>query len=509
MIRYREILRLHHLEFSIHAIAKNISCSRNTASKVIRSSQDLGISWCDVEGKTDREIQKLLFPEKKEIKLKHKPDFNYIHKELLRKGVTRKLLWLEYLEDCKASGYDPLMYTQFCEYIRKDEEQRHASMSQDHDPGMDVEVDWAGLRPKLIDPDTGEEEEAHVFVGVLPYSQYPYVEAFPDEAMASWIYAHVHMFDYFGGVPRIIIPDNCATAVDRKGVTRSADKRINKSYYHMAEYYGTAIMPTRVRKPKDKPSVEGSVGKVTMAVLAPLRNEQFFSVKELNAAIQERMGIFIHNNFQKKDFSRADLFKEEKDFLLPLPGNPYKMCEYKFPTVDKFYRVQADGMYYSVPFSYIHKTVELRIMEKTIEVFFDGERIASHERLYGRKVQKSIKDEHMPPNHRHYVRWTGEQYRHWAINIGQNAFKVVDGVLKSRNTEELSYNTCRAFVNLEKKYSSSSFEIACEEALTYSNAPSLNMMKAILSRNCDNASGEEDDASASGITRGADYYKRR
>ena len=185
------------------------------------------------------------------------PDYDYIRKELLRNGVSKKLLWTEYMEDCRANGDEPLMYSQFCYHIQQDEQKHRATMHINRKPSEQVEVDWAGDPATIIDPDTGEIIKAYIFVGVMTYSQYAYVEAFLDMKQKSWINAHVHMYEYFGGVAKILVPDNCKTAVVHNGGWK--DQQINETYQELAEHYGTAIIPSRVRAPKDKPNAEGTV----------------------------------------------------------------------------------------------------------------------------------------------------------------------------------------------------------------------------------------------------------
>lgn len=187
-------------------------------------------------------------------------------------------------------------------------------------PGEQVEVDWAGDPAHIIDPDTGEITEAYLFVGVMTYSQYTYVEAFINQKKQAWITAHVHMYDYFGGVAKILVLDNCTTAVNHKKSDWYTTE-LNAVYHEMAEHYGTAIIPARVRKPKDKPNAESSVGNISTWITAALRNEQFFSLSELNLAIREKLRKFNENQFQKKESSRRSLFLEEElPLLSPLPA---------------------------------------------------------------------------------------------------------------------------------------------------------------------------------------------
>ena len=309
MTKYQEILRLKGLGFSERNIALSVPCSRNTVSKVLKCAEECGISWPLSDSTTDGNLEKLLSPSAPAVSSKRMPDFAYIRKELLKNGGSRKLLWTEYIEDCRQAGDEPLMYSQFCYYIQQDENKRRATMHINRKPAEQVEVDWAGDTAELIDPYTGETVPVYIFVGVMTYSQYAYVEAFSDEKQQSWIDAHVHMYEYFGGVAKILVPDNCKTAVIHNGGWK--DQRINTVYHEMAEHYGTAIIPARVRTPKDKPNAEGTVGNISTWITAALRKEQFFTIAELNAAIRVKLEEFNNRPFQKKEGCRYELFHNE------------------------------------------------------------------------------------------------------------------------------------------------------------------------------------------------------
>ena len=309
MTKYREILRLKGLGFSERNIALSVPCSRNTVSKVLKCAEECGISWPLSDSTTDGNLEKLLSPSAPAVSSKQMPDFAYIRKELLKNGGSRKLLWTEYIEDCRQAGDEPLMYSQFCYYIQQDENKRRATMHINRKPAEQVEVDWAGDTAELIDPYTGEIVPAYILVGVTTYSQYAYVEAFPDEKQQSWIDAHVHMYEYFGGVAKILVPDNCKTAVIHNGGWK--DQRINTVYHEMAGRYGTAIIPARVRTPKDKPNAEGTAGNISTWITAALRKGQFFTIAELNAAIRVKLEEFNNRPFQKKEGCRYELFHDE------------------------------------------------------------------------------------------------------------------------------------------------------------------------------------------------------
>ena len=329
MTKYREILRLSSLELSQQNIANSCNVSKKTVNRVLKRAKELNISWPLDANDTDAVLAEKFFPSAKPVaSTKRMPDFAYIRKELLRNGVSKKLLWTEYMEDCRANDEEPLMYSQFCYYIQKDEEKRRATMHINRKPGEQVEVDWAGDTATIIDPDTGEIIKAYIFVGVMTYSQYAYVEAFLDMKQKSWIYAHVHMYEFLGGVARILVPDNCKTAVIHNGGFK--DQQINETYQEMAEHYGTAIIPARVRSPKDKPNAESTVGNISTWITAALRNEQFFSLAELNQAIRDKLDMFNQRLFQKKEGSRLSLFLgEELPLLAPLPATRFELADWK------------------------------------------------------------------------------------------------------------------------------------------------------------------------------------
>ena len=359
MTKYREILRLSCLGFSNRNIALSVPCSRNTVAKVLKRAQELDISWPLEDNQTDGVLESLFYPKQSDPSQKRMPDYDYIHKELLSNGVSKKLLWTEYMEDCRANGDEPLMYSQFSYHIQQDEQKRRATMHIKCKPGEQVEVDWAGDPATIIDPDTSEILKAYIFVGVMTYSQYAYVEAFLDMKLKSWITAHVHMYEFFGGVARILVPDNCKTAVVHNGGWK--DQQINESYREMAEHYGTAIIPARIRTPKDKPNAEGTVGNISTWITAALRNEQFFSLAELNRAIREKLEQFNQKLFQKKEGSRLSLFLEdEKPLLAPLPASRFELSNWKTATVQFNYHISVDGMLYSVPYEYIKKKIDVK-----------------------------------------------------------------------------------------------------------------------------------------------------
>ncbi len=333
-------------------------------------------------------------------------------------------------------GAVPYQSTQFNKYYNDYLNRVNATMHLNHKPGEIMQVDWAGDTAAVVDTDTGEIIPAYVFVATLPCSAYSYVEAFLSMDQEAWITAHVNALNYFGGVPRIIQCDNLKTGVEKHGKHEIV---LNRAYQELAEHYATAVVPARVRAPKDKAAVEGTVGIISTYILAALRNRQFLSLQELNEAIQERLESFNHKPFQKREGSRATAFAEEQPFLRPLPVHPYELATWKVASVGPNYHISVDRMNYSVPFEYIRQKVDVCVTRSTIEVFYSGSRICSQRRLYGRFNQYSTVQEHMPPEHQKYVQWNGERFTRWAARIGGCTEAAVKAILGSYKVEQQGY----------------------------------------------------------------------
>lgn len=321
------------------------------------------------------------------------------------------------------------------------------------------------------------------------------------------------MYEYFGGVTRILVPDNTKTAVIHNNDWYTQE--LNTIYHEMAEHYNTAIIPARVRAPRDKPNAEGSVGVISTWITAALRNEQFFSLAELNKAIKKKLKEFVNRPFQKKEGTRYEIFMDEEfPLLTKLPAIPYELAEWKQATVQFNYHISVDGMLYSVPYEFIKRKVDVRITDTIIEIFYNHNRIASHRRLFGRKGQYSTVTEHMPADHQKYLEWNGDRFRKWAERIGTDTCKVVNAILASQRVEQQSYRSCMGLLKLADKYSSQQLEAACRKALSYTASPSYKSIKNILAAGQDKldqnvqASDTTTTQSKHAITRGADYYRR-
>ena len=506
MTNYREILRLASLGLNRTQIADSLGASRTTVIHTLQRASAQTLDWQSAEPLTDKELASRLFPQGENKPPYKMPDYEHVHRELSKPGVTQQLLWFEYCDKCRDAGEIPYQLTQFKTYYREYLAKTKATMHIKRNPGELLEVDWAGQTAYIVDDSTGEVFDAYIFVAALPYSGYAYAEAFFNLNQEAWITAHVNAFEYFGGVARITTPDNLKTGVIKN--TKS-ELVINRAYQELAEHYGTAIIPARVRKPRDKSTVEGAVGIVSSFILAAIRNQQFFTLRELNEVIQERLHALNHKSFQKKEGSRATLFAEERMSLLALPKNAFEMATWKTATVSFNYHIEADGRFYSVPYEYIKRQVDVRVTRNVVEVFFEGNRICSHVREHDKKDKYSTQDAHMPPNHQQYVQWNGDRFRKWATKIGAQTACVVDSMLAGYKVEQQGYRSCMALLKLSESYTPERLEAACSKAFSYTPRPNYKTVNAILKSGQDKLPDTPAPVSSSkhGFTRGANYYR--
>ena len=510
MTDYKEILRLKALGYSHKEVQAVCGCGINTITRTLQRAESAGISWPKAKEMSAEEVRRQLYPSSSDHSQYRMPDYEKVHREMQKSGVTLSLLWVEYCEECRSNGALPYQSTQFNKYYAEYVHKTKATMHLEHKPGETMQVDWAGDTMGVVDTDTGEQIPAYLFVSVLPYSGYAYAEAFLDMKQEAWIAAHVNAYRFYGGVTRILTPDNLKTGI----IKNTKDETIiNRAYREMAEHYGTAIIPARPRKPKDKAFVEGAVGVVSTWIIAALRNWRFFSLQELNEVVAEKLYAFNHKPFQKKAGSRASAFEEEKPFLLPLPTTSFELATWKIATVQYNYHISVDKQNYSVPYEYIKQKVDVRLTQRTVEVFFEGNRIASHPRLHGRPNQYSTLEAHMPPDHQKYLQWDGDRFRRWAEAIGPNTSAVIQHFLSMYKIEQQGYKACMALLKLTDKYPAQRLENACRKALSYTPQPSYKIIQSILKSGqdqllTDEPKEEAKKPSAYSFTRGADYYRR-
>ena len=505
---YREILRLDSLGFNHSQIAEAIPCSRTTVINALKMAREKNIKWPDVSSMSPRDVTRLFAPGSSLSVTYVLPDYDYVYKEMQKKGVTLNLLWIEYCQKCADSREVPYQLTQFKKLYRDYLSEKNVTMHLEHKPGEILQVDWAGDKAYYLDPYTGNKTPAYLFIAALPYSGYSYAEAFHDMKEASWIKAHVNAFSHFGGVTRIIQCDNLKTGVVKHGKDEIV---LNKNYSALSEHYNTVIMPTRVRSPRDKALVENTVGKLTTFILAALRNQQFLSLEELNDSVWELLDEFNNNAFQKKEGSRYSMFLEERRFLQPLPQIPYEVCVWKTATVAPNYHISVEKMNYSVPYEYIRRKVDVRITDTVVEVFFNGTRLCSHSKLFGRANQYSTNPDHMPPGHKEYLQWNADRFIRWASTIGENTVTAIKALISSYKIEQQSYKSCLSILKLSDKYSAQRLENACRRALSLTPCPSYKHIQAILASGQDMIPEMSVRPNSSddryGFSRGTDQFK--
>ena len=504
MRKIKEVLRLHYdKRISQRAIAGACSIARSTVQDYIKRFEAAGLMWPLPEGMDESQLNQLLFSRAAPNKTnKPQADWTYIHQELARKGVTLKLLWQEY---CRAhpDGYG---YTRFCQLYRTWARKLKVSMRQVHKAGEKTFVDYAGLTMEVIDPLTGQVNRAQVFVAALGASHYIYAEATVSQSLTCWLSSHVRAFRYFGGVTEIIVPDNL-----KSGVSKPCryEPELNPSYQELAQHYGVAIIPARVAKPKDKAKVEVAIQLVERWVLAPLRNRTFFSIEELNQAIFAKLKELNNRSMKTLDKSRKELFElVDKPALNPLPTTDYQIALWKKTRVNLDYHIELDKHYYSVPFTLVHKVMELRYTEKMVEIFYQSRRVASHLRSYLAHHHTTL-PEHMPEAHQKMLEWTPSRFLRWAKKIGPNTRTIIDTILNGRQHPEQGYRSCLGLLRLEKTYGRSRLERACQRALHFGLSSRKHVLSILKSKQdlLDLPQQEELIAGPHDNIRGAHFYK--
>ena len=459
MKKIKEVLRLkYEVGLSNRAIAGACKISNSTVGDYLRRAANAGLRW-PLGELGDDELDRKLFPEDQPIQSEPEypiPDWAKINTDKRQKGVTLRLLWQEYKEQY-PNGYQ---YSQFCEhYQRWKKQQVEPSMHKEHKGGEEMEVDYAGLKMHMIDPETGEVIKISVFVATLPASNYLYAEPHLNEDQKNWNNGHARAFEYFGGVVKIVVPDNLKTGITKPNYYEPG---VNLAYQDLAEYYKFAVLPARVRKPKDKGAVENGVQNVERWVIAPLRNCQFFSFHEVQTAIRVQLEVLNNRTMQGSGQSRRQEFEAiDLPNLRPLPERPYEYAEWKIATVHIDYHVEFENHLYSVPFHLIHQRVEIRATEKMVEIFHQGKSVAIHPRNY-RKARYSTQQAHMPANHQFITEINSDKLLEWAEKIGPHTLTLIQAALKSRDYPEQAYRTCLGILKLAKKYSPVHMETACQ-----------------------------------------------
>jgi len=501
-----DILRLAEANMGHRDIGSHAGCGKSTITRLLKICREKGITHELASKMTEGELHAAVYPESHEPR--QEPDWASIHKELAKHpNLNLQYLWEEYREQ-NPTG---IGYSRFCELYRNYRKAagRAVSLYHERKAGEIMEVDWIGdTLACMVDPATGVITEAHFFVATIGYSLYPYVEAFPNEKEPCWIRAHVNAFEYYGGVPRIVVPDNCKTAVK---APKYYEPVIHSAYWELARHYAVAIVPARVRKPQDKAAVEQGAGWLETWLLGKLRNQRFFSYAELNRAILKLLPEISARPFQKREGSRySEFMTVDKPALRPLPAVKFEQADIKTKRVPDNYHLEYDGFYYSVPYTLHGQLVVLRAASATIEVVNKAhERVASHIRRYSGQGKYSTVAEHMPPNHQaahQFRKFDGPKYRSWAKSIGPNTHFIVDTILKSGQVEEQGYRSSMGLLQMSKPYGGEQLEAACERARAL-GSPTYTTVKNILKNGALQLSGHKAESPiAHENIRGSEYY---
>ena len=480
MIKLKQIFLLRNQGVSLDAISKHVQSSRNTVKKYIRLAGQKGLSFDLLATKEDYELEKI-FAEPVHVSKDRFQNleelFPWIEKELRRTGVTRWTLWGEY----KSKYPDGYSYSHFCEYYKQWTESQSATMHFEHEPADKMYIDFTGKKLSIIDEDTGEIQEIEVFVALLGYSQYTYVEALRSQKKEDFIQAVQNALHFFGGVPRALVPDNLKSAVTK------ADKYepdLNETFLDFANHYQTTVLPARSRKPRDKALVENAVSLVYNRIFAPLRNESFFSIDQLNFVIREQLENHNNQCFQKEQVSRRDKYiKQERSLLMPLSKERYEIKQYKTAKVMKNCHVQLDKRYYSVPYRYIGKTVKIIYTTRYVNIFHGTDRIAIHEPGL-KPFSYSTQGEHLPSTHQFVSQWSPEKFLQWAEKISPVVKSYIEQILGQKNYPEQSYRSCVGILSFEKKVGRERLIKAVERASGY-HAYNYKVIKNIIAGKLD------------------------
>jgi transposase len=503
MRKVREVLRLKHaLGMSYRKISEATGVGKTQAAEYVRRAEAAGIAWPVPAGIDDADLDRRLFPSPAEVPKRAEPDWPVIQQELKRRGVTLALLWQEYLAE-QPDGYS---YTRFCELYGSWRKRISPTMRQTHLAGEKLFVDWAGDTIALIDPATGEERRARIFVAALGASNYTYAEARWSETLPDWIGAHVNAFAAIGGVMAALVPDNL-----KAGITKPSryEPGINRTYQDLADHYGCVVLPTRIVKPRDKAKVEVAVQIVERFVLAKLRNQTFFSLAELNTAIRGCVTAINAKVMRRVGKSRAQLLEMiDRPALKALPNEPYVYAEWKRARVAPDYHIEIAHHFYSVPSKLIGEIVEARITTATVEIFHKGVRIASHAFSPVRNRHTTI-TEHMPSAHRRYAEWTPAKMMDEAAKVGSATVALFAAIMKAKPHPQQGFRSCLGIISLVKSYGPERVEAACRRGNDI-RATSYGSIASILQHGLDKAYAQEATPDAPpirhGNIRGSGYY---
>jgi transposase len=489
MRRIREVLRLRYeCGLNQRLISASVGISKGSVSDYLARATAAGVTWSEASTLDEDEVERRLFAQigRNEPPARVPIDFEWVHREMRRTGVTLQLLWVEYRDAAVAAGHGgrAYQYSQFCDLYADFRAKVEVSMRQVHRAGEKAFLDYSGKKPTIVDPATGEVIEVELFVMVLGASNYTYAEATRTQRTADFIGSTVRGLEYFGGVPLILVPDQLRSAVT--GPDRY-DPEINATYAEMARHYGVAIVPARPRKPKDKAKVEAGVLLAQRWILACLRNRRFFSLEEINDAIAELLERLNARPFQKLDGCRRSTFDTiDRPAMKALPTSRYEVAYWKKATVNIDYHVMYEDRPYSVPHTMVGAEVQVRATVSTVEILHKGRRVIAHRRCWGPKGTPTTLEEHRPKSHRDYGAWPPSRVVSWAETIGPSAAALVTHILETYPHPEDGYRKCMALIRTGKKYGPARVDAACRRALAI-GSPNRKSVEMILKKGLDQA----------------------
>ncbi len=501
----REILRLlWHLGLGVRQTARSCQTSHATVLEYRQRAEDAGLAWEDVEAMDAASLEHQLFPVTPKPPTRPLPEWSEIYLELKQPGVTLQLLWDEYKARHPEDGYQ---YSQFCQLYRQWRGRLDLSMRQVHKAGEKLFVDYCGQTVPVTDPSTGESFPAQIFVAVLGASNYTYAEATRSQQLPDWIGSHERTFEFLGGVSELIIPDNLKSGVDKPC---RYEPDLNPTYQDLATHYSTAVIPARVRKPKDKAKVEVGVQVVERWILACLRHRRFFSLSELNESIRELLERLNNRPFKKLPGTRRSQFEAlDQPALKALPTQRFEYAEWRKVRVGPDYHVEVDEHHYSVPYQLARQELEVRVMAQTIECLHRGRRVACHVRSFLQGGMTTL-PEHRPRAHRHYAEWTPQKLVQWARELGPATAEVVEEILNSRPHPHQGFHSCLGLRKLAKLYGSDRLEAACRRALAIGGL-SYKSLRSMLKNGLDRQALPEVTEPVAPLdhdnVRGAAYYR--
>jgi transposase len=473
MTNIKEVLRLKFAcGLSIRKIAACTKVGRSTISEILTRFEKSKLDWPLRDNFSDSELSQVLYREKAVSQGKIMPDFAHYFVELKRKGMTKRLLWEEYVAEYQEKAY---RYSQFCEHYLSWHKKQKRSMRQIHTAGDKLFIDYCGPTLPVVNPDTGEIRNAQVFVATLGASNYTYVEGSPSQKLEHWLEAHANAFEHFGGVPALLVPDNLKAAVTK---TDRYEPKLNDSYRKLANHYGIAIMPARPYKPKDKAKAENAVLIVERWIMMRLRHRVFHTFHELNLSIRELMDELNQREMKQLGASRRALFESlDKPALKPLPASRYLYTELKRAKVGPDYHIEYKRHYYSVPHQLVGQHVDLEANSRLIQIYHQGNLVAQHPSSQ-KEHGLSTHSEHMPSNHR-YQKWSPERLLNWGGRVGVSTREVVSYQLNTKAHPEQAYRSSLGLLNLTKKHGEVRLEQACKDALMV-NKPYLQFIRNLL-----------------------------